>query len=235
MLDGAPIPDSLSVLGINYINQVYHFSSVFLVHGFDKESQLIWVTPNGEVRPINYETIGDFLGDTSGQEARNNFNLNFHHNENDSRILLDTPNWDFTEKDSTLHLYHVPKKLNHENGISLSEAEVLISIPKLIKYLADNPAKNEKKEASVKKVVGHLKLWDSAMNTTEGGIDLNSKNLQMDVNGEKIDIKFDPAMIVQFKSGDFSGVTPVIINITPISNVMSLLGLKEEDGRFAGA
>ncbi len=68
-----------------------------------------------------------------------------------------------------------------------------------------------------------------------GGIDLNSKNIQMDVYGDKIDIKFDPAMIAQFKSGDFSGVHPVIINITPILSIFPLLGLKEDEelGRLA--
>ena len=64
---------------------------------------------------------------------------------------------------------------------------------------------------------------------TRGGIDLNSKNMAMSVDGEKIDIKFDPAMIEQFKRGDFSGVRPVIINITPIPSILPLLGLKEEE------
>ncbi len=67
-----------------------------------------------------------------------------------------------------------------------------------------------------------------------GGIDLNAKNMQMDVNGQKINIHFDPAMVAQFKRGDFSGVRPVIIKITPIQNIMPLLGLKEEDERLVG-
>jgi len=60
-----------------------------------------------------------------------------------------------------------------------------------------------------------------------GGIDLNARNLKMGVGGDKINIKFDPAMIEQFKRGDFSGVRPVIVNITPISSVLPMLGLKE--------
>jgi hypothetical protein len=57
-----------------------------------------------------------------------------------------------------------------------------------------------------------------------GGIDLNSRNMNMDVSGEKIDLHFDKSTIVQFERGDFSGVKPVIIKITPIQNVMPLLG-----------
>ena len=36
--------------------------------------------------------------------------------------------------------------------------------------------------------------------------------------------------VEQFKRGDFSGVHPVILNIAPISNMLPLLGLKEEEG-----
>ena len=75
------------------------------------------------------------------------------------------------------------------------------------------------------------------MLTTNGGIDLNARNMAMDVSGEKLDIKFDQAMIEQFKRGDFSGVRPVIIQITPIANVLPLIGLaptKEPEGQLAG-
>ncbi|MBF0489506.1 MAG: UTP--glucose-1-phosphate uridylyltransferase [Candidatus Omnitrophica bacterium] len=73
--------------------------------------------------------------------------------------------------------------------------------------------------------------------TPEGGIDLNSKNMVMGINGETINIKFDAAMLSQFSRGDFSGVHPVILNITPIFNIRPLLGLKEEEneGRLAKA
>ncbi len=50
----------------------------------------------------------------------------------------------------------------------------------------------------------------------EGGIDLNSRNLQ--VGGEGIDFKFDPAMLEQIQRRDFSGVTPILIQITPLKN-----------------
>jgi hypothetical protein len=67
---------------------------------------------------------------------------------------------------------------------------------------------------------------------TRGGIDLNAQNMQMDVGGQKINIHFDHAMVEQFKRGDFSGVRPVVINITPIQRPLSLLDFgpaKEEE------
>ncbi|MBF0522343.1 MAG: hypothetical protein HQL24_04715 [Candidatus Omnitrophica bacterium] len=68
---------------------------------------------------------------------------------------------------------------------------------------------------------------DKAM-ATPGGIDLNAKNLDMNVSkeGNGIEIKFDPAMVEQFKRGDFSGIVPVIIRITPIESPFPLLGLE---------
>jgi len=69
-----------------------------------------------------------------------------------------------------------------------------------------------------------------------GGIDLNSGNLKMESSGKKVDITFDPAMIAQFKRGDFSGVRIQILDVVPV-NLMPLLGLKEEEelGKLAKA
>jgi len=61
-----------------------------------------------------------------------------------------------------------------------------------------------------------------------GGIDLASKHLNMQSSGQKVNITFDPAMIAQFKRGDFSGVRIQILDVVPIS-LMPLLGLKEEE------
>jgi phosphomannomutase len=61
-----------------------------------------------------------------------------------------------------------------------------------------------------------------------GGIDLNSRTLNMQSSGQRVNITFDPAMIAQFKRGDFSGVQIQILNVVPI-NLMPLLGLKEDE------
>jgi hypothetical protein len=39
---------------------------------------------------------------------------------------------------------------------------------------------------------------------------------------------FDPALLDQFKKGDFTGLTPVILNITPVADIRPLLGLAPE-------
>lgn len=62
----------------------------------------------------------------------------------------------------------------------------------------------------------HNNIWQ------KGGIDLNSRNMPMEIDGQKIEMKFDPALIAQFKRNDFSGVHPVIINIFPIKSILEL-------------
>ena len=63
---------------------------------------------------------------------------------------------------------------------------------------------------------------DKAMSlrNVNGGIDLNAKNMGLDVakDGKGIEMKLDPAMVVDFQRGDFSGVVPVILQIIPIQN-----------------
>lgn len=66
-------------------------------------------------------------------------------------------------------------------------------------------------------------IQDSAM--AKGGIDLNSKNLQIDDQGEIVNIKFDPALIDQFKQGNFSGLRPLILRISSIPNFINFLGI----------
>ncbi len=61
-----------------------------------------------------------------------------------------------------------------------------------------------------------------------GGIDMNAEKMTLDENGQKINMQFDPAMIENFKKGDFSGIQPVILKITPIANIRPLLGLAPE-------
>jgi hypothetical protein len=63
---------------------------------------------------------------------------------------------------------------------------------------------------------------DSAM---PGGIDLNAKHLKMESEGDKVNWSFDPAMIAQFKRGDFSGVQIRIFDVVPV-DIMPLMGLK---------
>jgi CheY-like chemotaxis protein len=72
--------------------------------------------------------------------------------------------------------------------------------------------------------------FDSAMNPP-GGIELNAKKLEMDVTkqGAGVSMKIDPALLEEFRSGDFSGVVPVIIRITPIASPSAILGMTAEE------
>ena len=67
-------------------------------------------------------------------------------------------------------------------------------------------------------------IADKASLVEPGGIDLNSSQLRLQSEGEKVNIAFDPAMIAQFRRGDFSGVRIQILDVVPV-NLMSLLGL----------
>jgi hypothetical protein len=70
-------------------------------------------------------------------------------------------------------------------------------------------------------------LSDKAMvQSLKGGIDLNSRSLNMQSEGPKVKITFDPATIEQFKRGDFSGVRIQILDVVPV-NLMPLLGLED--------
>jgi hypothetical protein len=62
-----------------------------------------------------------------------------------------------------------------------------------------------------------------------GGIDLDAKKLDLDVarsGGKGVEMRFDPAMLEDFRRGDFTGLTPVILNITPIVHPAAWLGLE---------
>jgi len=67
------------------------------------------------------------------------------------------------------------------------------------------------------------------LNTTEvippGGIDLNAKNMSLDIAGNGIEMKFDPAMVAEFRHGNFSGIVANIIHIIPIKSALPMMGL----------
>ena len=66
-------------------------------------------------------------------------------------------------------------------------------------------------------------------NLVDGGIDINGKNLTLDVTreGKGIEMKLDPAMVARFERGDFTGVVPVILKVTPLASPLPLLGMSE--------
>jgi len=79
---------------------------------------------------------------------------------------------------------------------------------------------------------------DAAMLNTDnpdyGGIDFNANNLNLKAQGDKI--KFDlPANLQDIQPTSINGITPVIINITPITNFHLLIGLSDKEEQILTA
>ena len=64
-----------------------------------------------------------------------------------------------------------------------------------------------------------------------GGIDLDRANLDLSVQkeGNGVKMNFDPAMAAQIRREGVSGLVPVILNITPVTNILPLLGMTAAD------
>ncbi len=77
----------------------------------------------------------------------------------------------------------------------------------------------------------HQSSGDRAMITKKqevGGIDLNEINLKNKSEGG-FQFEFNPDVMKKFENIQVEGFSPIIINIKPIQNIFSLLGLKEEE------
>ena len=68
---------------------------------------------------------------------------------------------------------------------------------------------------------------DKNFKVVDGGIDLNVKKMDLDVakDGKGVEMNFDPAMVAEFRKGNFTGVEGIILKIVPIENPLALLGL----------
>ncbi|MBF0619657.1 MAG: hypothetical protein HQL19_05765 [Candidatus Omnitrophica bacterium] len=81
-----------------------------------------------------------------------------------------------------------------------------------------------------------VKSTESAMinNPTDGGIDFDMNNIDLDIKSDGQGIKFnmDPAML---QAGNFDGLVPVILNVTPVTDLPMFLGAKEPEHELAGA
>jgi len=105
-------------------------------------------------------------------------------------------------------------------GISLTEIRN--------RYLADTRVTSIS-EDSDEPPSGSTRTPDpSALMQTPGGIDLNPNNLDLQTQGEvaEFNLPFDPQMLENIQ---IDGLFPVIINITPITNLPLLLGVSEKE------
>ncbi|MBF0533172.1 MAG: hypothetical protein HQL23_08805 [Candidatus Omnitrophica bacterium] len=64
-----------------------------------------------------------------------------------------------------------------------------------------------------------------------GGLALNGNKMGMDVikEGKGIEFKFNPAIGAQLRSGNFTGLQGIILQIIPIQSVLPILGMNEEE------
>ncbi len=69
---------------------------------------------------------------------------------------------------------------------------------------------------------------------TPGGIDLNPANLQLRTQGTGVDFDL-PFDAENLEAIPIDGFTPVIFQITPVTNFSLLLGLKNDDAAAAGS
>lgn len=58
-----------------------------------------------------------------------------------------------------------------------------------------------------------------------GGIDFNASK-SLTASGDRADFTFDPAALEQFRRGEFGGITPVIMRITPVQGLFPILGVE---------
>ncbi|MBF0595767.1 MAG: response regulator, partial [Candidatus Omnitrophica bacterium] len=64
--------------------------------------------------------------------------------------------------------------------------------------------------------------FDAAANAN-GGINLDAGKMTLTQNGAAEGFSFDPAMAQQLRSGDFAGLTPVALSVTPVASISSLM------------
>lgn len=71
---------------------------------------------------------------------------------------------------------------------------------------------------------------EAPIEETHGGIDLDAKKMSMDVeaDGPRIEMHFDPAMMTEFQNGNFTGVQGIILRIVPLESPLPLLGYGDE-------
>ncbi|MBI4309886.1 MAG: hypothetical protein HY591_06105 [Candidatus Omnitrophica bacterium] len=109
-----------------------------------------------------------------------------------------------------------------QHGLTLSPSEIKLSI-------------RGQRELSVFKITLNT---DSAMTVYNGGIDLDTANVNWKIgkDGKGVEINVDRAMIERIKRNGIDRLTPVIFRVTPITSVWPLVGLQppRKEDQLAG-
>ncbi|MBF0387834.1 MAG: response regulator [Candidatus Omnitrophica bacterium] len=52
----------------------------------------------------------------------------------------------------------------------------------------------------------------------DGGIDINSRNMKLSTQGDMAEFTFDPALAAQLRTGNYNGLTPVVLSVTALAD-----------------
>jgi 6-phosphogluconolactonase/glucosamine-6-phosphate isomerase/deaminase len=102
----------------------------------------------------------------------------------------------------------------------------------ILEFLNQNGGLVMKAAVQSSVVAASLQLGTKADNAqaakAPGGIDLNAANMALAISkdGQGVSVKFDPVLAAEFRRGDFSGIIPVILRITPIASALPVMGLE---------
>ncbi|MEI6437533.1 MAG: response regulator [Candidatus Omnitrophota bacterium] len=152
----------------------------------------------------------------SGEQAKKLWDDGQH----DFRLMV-TDN-DMEKKGAGLELIaYVRDKLDNKKVKILFNSGVLDEQKKqLAREKTAEPLAKPYRLDEFKNMVEGLKPDFTPVETTiQGGIDLNGQKMDLTTQGDAARLTFDPAMVAQFKRGDFTGLTPVILSVTPISSL----------------
>ncbi|MFC1510305.1 hypothetical protein ACFL49_01460 [Candidatus Omnitrophota bacterium] len=152
--------------------------------------------------PLN-EIEVSLLGSTENETGHLAYRINQYIKEN--QIPLNEAQFNLFEKGGDKTYY-----INHETGkiFRLKQTTLQNDTPKISTH---DTTQNQKSEENV------------------GGIDFNPNNLLLETKGEgiKFNVPFD---LQNLESSSVTGASPVILQITPITNLPLLLGISEEEG-----
>ncbi|MBF0385230.1 MAG: hypothetical protein HQL27_05100, partial [Candidatus Omnitrophica bacterium] len=117
-------------------------------------------------------------------------------------------------------LITIKKDIEYEGG----EGELAVTIADMQEMIDENIGELRGLIASRPEGKGDA----AVLSENPGGIDFNPANMDLKEQGDKLNFKFDNSFLINISPNSFEGMTPVIINITPVNNFMLLLGMAEE-------
>jgi len=127
----------------------------------------------------------------------------------------------------TINLYDYKNIPRSEDGrLILKDVKIVID-----KGENDEPKIEITPFVNKAQIVAQMKLKDPRQDL--GGIDLSIDNVDLDIDtggGPGIKFNIDPALL---KNGDFDGLVPVILNVSPIKDLPLFLGANARDTTLA--